>query len=121
MDDRLKDHDISLIVMPRLRTKPGVKTDSQTSPVFEHIYLVMRFFGPRLKWRPTSSGIIIPSHHHIDQVREDTNGVIEGVYSGIDAFGRTMQYELKGAIDIVIARGTEENALACLGKQRISY
>lgn len=64
--------------------------------MFEHVYLITRFFGPKLKWRPTSSAIIIPSNQNIDKVDESLNGVTRAVQSGIDAFGRTMQYELKG-------------------------
>jgi hypothetical protein len=39
-------------------------------------------------------------------VDDQLNGVTRAVQSGVDAFGRTLQYELKGAIDIIIARGS---------------
>ena len=90
-------------------------------PSYEHIFLVTRHLGPKLIWRSTYSAIIIPSTEKVDKVDEKMNGVTRAVQSGIDAFGRCLQYELKGSIDILIARGSVENALIHLGKSRISH
>ncbi len=106
--------------MPTISKMSKTPTSDEKSPVFEHVYLITRHFGPKLKWRPTASAIIIPSTPNTDKVDDLQNGVTRAVQSGVDAFGRTMQYELKGAIDIVIARGSAEKALAGLGKVWIS-
>ena len=90
-------------------------------PAYEHILLVTRHIGPKLIWRPTLSAIIIPSTEKVDKVDDQMNGVTRAVQSGIDAFGRCLQYELKDSIDIVIARGSAEKALIHLGKSRISH
>ncbi len=82
--------------------------------------MITRTFSPKLKWRPTASAIIIPSTKNIDKVDDSMNGVTRAVQSGIDAFARTMQYELKGAIDICVARGSAEKAISSLGKTWIS-
>jgi len=43
------------------------------------------------------------------------------VQSGVDAFGRILGYEMKGAVDVLVARGSAEGALVGLGKVNVTY
>jgi hypothetical protein len=47
--------------MPRIQRDVKSSTYEEKIPDFEHIYLMARYFGPKLKWRAYSSAIIIPS------------------------------------------------------------
>jgi hypothetical protein len=47
--------------MPKIFKYHNSQTYNEKIPVFEHIYLIARYFGQKLKWRSYSSAIIIPS------------------------------------------------------------
>lgn len=81
---------------------------------------MVRYFGARLKFRSYKSAIVFPSFDKIEET-EQYNGVSTGLIAGSDAFGRIIAFELKGAVEIVVARGSVENAFAGLGIQKITY
>ncbi len=45
---------------------------------------------------------------------------MQGYVSAVDAFARILQYEMKGSIDVVAARGTVRECFRDLGKQAVS-
>jgi len=87
---------------------------------FEHIYLLVRYFGVKLKFRSYRSAIVFPSYPDVDNILP-YNGVTQGLIAGSDAFGRIISYELKGTVEVVVARGSVENAFAGMGVQKITY
>jgi hypothetical protein len=48
------------------------------------------------------------------------HGVRQGVITALDAFMRTLNFELKDSIDVIAVRGTVEQAFKDLGKQSVS-
>ena len=66
------------------------------------------------------SAIVFPSYPDVDNILP-YNGVTQGLIAGSDAFGRIISYELKGTVEVVVARGSVENAFAGMGVQKITY
>lgn len=81
---------------------------------------MVRYFGVKLKFRSYRSAIVFPSYPDVDNIAP-YNGVTQGLIAGSDAFGRIISYELKGTVEIVVARGSVENAFAGMGVQKITY
>ena len=81
---------------------------------------MVRYFGVKLKFRSYRSAIIFPSYPDAESIGL-YNGVSSGLIAGSDAFGRIISYELKGTVEVVVARGSVENAFAGLGIQKITY
>ena len=81
---------------------------------------MVRYFGVKLKFRSYRSAIVFPSYPDVDNI-VPYNGVTQGLIAGSDAFGRIISYELKGTVEIVVARGSVENAFAGMGVQKITY
>ena len=48
------------------------------------------------------------------------NGITKAIIAGVDAFGRIIGHEQSERFEVVVARGSVENAFAGLGKQRIT-
>lgn len=86
---------------------------------FHHCFLLVSYFGPILKWRSYCSAIIFPSQKGLEEISAN-NGVSKGILAGFDAFGRTVGFELRDTIEVVVARGSALNALKGLGKKRIT-
>jgi hypothetical protein len=97
--ERLKDFDISFLVLPKLVQPRHDKEPTHIERVqpFEHIYLLMRYIGEKLKWRSYMSAVIFPSYENFEEVTPD-NGVSKCLIAGNDAFGRIMNFELRGNI-----------------------
>jgi hypothetical protein len=113
--------DVAFLVLPRLqREKDAIPTHLEQSQPFQHIYLLVRFFGAKLKFRSYYSAIFFPSYPDAEEVSA-LNGVTQGLIAGSDAFGRIIAFELKGSVEVVVARGSAENAFAGLGVQKITY
>jgi hypothetical protein len=66
---------------------------------------LVRYFGVKLKFRNYRSAIIFPSYPNVEKVTIN-NGVSHGLIAGSDAFGRIISYELKGTVEVVVARGS---------------
>ena len=66
------------------------------------------------------SAIIFPSHCNYEEVTPH-NGISKALIAGNDAFGRIINFEMRGNMDIVVARGGVENAFKGLGKEVITY
>jgi hypothetical protein len=79
----------------------------------------VRFFGNKLKFRSYRSAIVFPSYPDAELIAP-YNGVTQGLIAGSDAFGRIISYELRGTVEVVVARGSVENAFAGLGLQKIT-
>jgi hypothetical protein len=45
----------------------------------------------------------------------------QDLIAGSDAFNSIISYELKGTVEILVARGSVENAFAGMGVQKITY
>lgn len=48
------------------------------------------------------------------------HGVQQGIISALDAFMRTLNYEMRNSIDVIAVRGSVENGFRYLGKQSVS-
>ena len=66
------------------------------------------------------SAIIFPSHFIHEEITQN-NGISKALIAGNDAFGRIINFEMRGSLDVVVARGSVENAFKGLGKQVITY
>lgn len=82
--------------------------------------MLVRYFGEKLKWRSYMSAIIFPSYEDYESVTPN-NGITKCLVAGNDAFGRIMNFELRGNIEVVVARGSAENAFKGLGKETITH
>ena len=108
-------------MLPRLRREKGlIPTHLEQEQPFQHVYLLVRYFGAKLKFRSYRSAIVFPSYPDIDQV-VPYNGVTQGLIAGSDAFGRIISYELKGTVEVVVARGSVEYAFAGMGLHKITH
>jgi len=65
----------------------------------------VRHLGPLLQWRSCNSAIILPSTKDIG-VLKTGHGVRQGLLSALDAFMRTLNYEIKNSIDVIAVRGS---------------
>jgi hypothetical protein len=109
------------MILPRLKKEKGfIPSHLELSQPFQHIYLLVRYFGAKLKFRSYRSAIIFPSYPDVEEISEH-NGVSRGLIAGTDAFGRIISYELKGTVEIVVARGSVANAFAGMGIHKITY
>lgn len=113
--------DVAFVILPRLqRNRENIPTHLEASQPFQHIYLLVRFFGAKLKFRSYYSAIVFPSHPNPEHISLH-DGVSQGLIAGSDAFGRIISYELKGSVEIVVARGSVENAFAGMGIHKITH
>lgn len=87
----------------------------ETIQPFQHIYLLVRYLAPKLKWRSYRSAIIFPSYPVIDDISIN-GGVTKSLISGSDAFGRIIGYELRETVEVIVARGSVEKAFTKLGR-----
>lgn len=118
---RLEEHDVAFLVLPRLEKEKGlIPTHLEREQPFQHVYLLVRYFGHKLKFRSYRSAILFPSYPDADRLAP-YNGLTQGLIAGSDAFGRIISYELKGTVEVVVARGSVENAFAGLGLQKITH
>jgi len=119
---RLEHYDIAFLILPKLhRSKSQEPTHLEQIQPFQHVYLLVRFFGSKLKWRSYRSAIIFPSYSDIDELIYPKNGTNKALIAGSDAFGRIIGFEFKGTVEVVVARGSVRNAFTGLGKDRITY
>lgn len=59
---RLQDYDISILVLPRMVfSKEVLPSHIEHIQPFAHVYLLVRFFCPKLTWRCYMSAMIFPS------------------------------------------------------------
>jgi hypothetical protein len=79
----------------------------------------MRHLGPLLQWRSYQSAIILPSSKSVGKIIQG-HGVRQGIISALDAQMRTLNFEMKNAVDVIAARGTVEQCFKDLGKKSIS-
>lgn len=66
--------------------------------------MLARYLGPKLKDRNYQSAIIFRSDTGVDEISPN-NGAYKSIMTGIDGFGRILAYELKGSVDVIVARG----------------
>ncbi len=119
--EKLKEFDISFLVLPKLlQVKEKIPTHIEIVQPFQHIYLLARYFGDKMKWRSYMSAMIFPSHEDYESVTE-FNGITKCLIAGNDAFGRILNFELRGSMEVVVARGSAENALKGLGREKITH
>lgn len=86
------------MVLPKLKKeKDSIPSHLEHIQPFEHIYLLVRYFGVKLKFRSYRSAIIFPSYPDAEETGL-YNGVSQGLIAGSDAFGRIISYELKGTV-----------------------
>ena len=76
--------------------------------------------GQKLKWRSYKSAIIFRSHPNYEQLTQH-NGISKALIAGADAFGRIINFELKNSVEVVVARGSAENAIRGLGVEKITH
>ena len=116
---RLQDYDISMLVLPRMVfSKEVLPTHLEHIQPFAHVYLLARFFAPRLTWRCYMGAMIFPSWP--EEELSIHNGTTKSIISGVDAFGRIMAHEQKANFETVVARGSVEIAFIALGNKPIS-
>jgi hypothetical protein len=119
--NRLQHHDISFLILPKLNRPFSVEpTHLEHIQPFQHVYLLVRYFGAKLKWRSYRSAIIFPSYPDVEDPIVPYNGTSKSLISGADAFGRIIGYELKNTVEVVVARGSVEEAFRGLGRERIT-
>jgi hypothetical protein len=95
---QLQEHDIAFLVLPKLHKERGlIPTHLEQGQPFQHIYMLVRYFGLKLKFRSYKSAIIFPSYPDVDTI-QPYNGVTQGLINGSDAFGRIIGFELKGTV-----------------------
>lgn len=118
---KLEEHDIAFLVLPKLQKEKGViPTHLELSQPFQHIYLLVRYFGGKLKFRSYRSAIVFPSYVDAESITPH-NGITQGLIAGCDAFGRIISFELRGNVEVVVARGSAVNAFAGMGVTNITY
>lgn len=118
---QISDHDVAFLVLPRLQLqKELLPTHLELIQPFQHIYLLVRYFGHKLKFRSYKSAIIFPSYPDPDRIVAH-NGTTQGLIAGADAFGRIIEYELRGSVEVVVARGSVQSAFAGLGSINITH
>jgi hypothetical protein len=61
----------------------------------------------------------LPSHKHIGEIKTGC-GVRQGIISALDAFMRTLNFEMKDSMDVIACRGSVEQCFKDLGKKPIS-
>lgn len=85
-------------MLPKLHKERGViPTHLDQGQPFQHIYILVRYLGLKLKFRSYRSAIIFPSYPDVDTI-QPYNGVTQGLINGSDAFGRIIGFELKGTV-----------------------
>ena len=66
-------------------------TLSQNIPPYECVYMMVRKFGQKLRHREYRSGIVFLSRPDVDEI-QNSEGVSNAIDSGVDAFGRCIQF-----------------------------
>lgn len=120
--NKIKDLDISFLVLPKMDEVQGESsfgTHVESIPAYEHYYLLVRHLGPILQWRSYHSAIMLPSTKDVGTIKLG-HGVQQGIISALDAFMRTLNYEMRNSIDVIAVRGSVENGFRYLGKQSVS-
>jgi len=65
---KLETYDIAFLVLPKLiKNKQAEVTHLEILQPFQHVYLLVRFFGQKLRWRSYKSALIFPSYLDVDQ------------------------------------------------------
>lgn len=106
IEEELKNFDIAFLVLPKLERERGeIPSHLENVQPFQNVYLLVRYFGLKLKFRSYKSAIIFPSMP-LEDPEKLCNGLSEGLIAGSDGFGRIINYELRESMEVVVARGS---------------
>lgn len=83
------------------------------------VFLLVSTFLKKLKNRSHRSAIIVNCDFRSGKV-EDGRSLENAAVSAVETFATTLEYEIRGYCDLVIAKSTEWNALDSLGVKLIS-